>query len=87
MDDEKTTSEPSEQNRRRSDVAAAAGLSSLHGGTTGRTALTWEGECSQEPGTRLTVSRIWDSAKGEPPTHLPMECPVCSDEHMIQRKT
>lgn len=99
MDDEKMKNEqqqPSEtqipavdlqtDNRRR-DVATAAGLSSLHGGKTGRTVLTWEGECSQERGTLLTVSRIWESAKGEPPTHLPMECPICNEEHMIQRRT
>lgn len=71
---------------RQEQVAQAAGLSSLHGGEGGRTVVSWEGECTQEAGTRLTVSRIWDGTKGEPPTHLPLECPVCQEEHMIPRR-
>jgi hypothetical protein len=73
---------------REEQVAKAAGLGPLHGGDAPiTTALTWRGECPEETGCLISISRIWNGDKGPLPDQIPIECPVCGEEHMLPRAT
>lgn len=70
----------------RTTVAQAAGLSEMHGGAAS-THLHYQVECPKEPGLVLAIERVWDAQRGNPESHIPMECPICGDEHLLSRRS
>lgn len=74
--------------KQRQVVADRAGLSEVHGGAE-RNLVRWQGSCDAEGETHLIISveRIVEASVALQETHMPIECPVCGEEHMLQRQT
>lgn len=68
--------------RRRSEIAASAGLSSIHGGPSS-SLLRYQAQCDMEQGLTLSIDRIWARDKGDAPNDMFIVCPVCGEEHTL----
>lgn len=72
--------------QKREAVATRAGLSALHGGTE-KAKVTWRGACDSEPDMFIAVERQVDAETARTVTDLPIECPVCGNEHLLAQVT
>lgn len=77
-----STSSTSE--RRREAVATNAGLSAIHGGSE-KSKVVWRGPCDAEADMFISVERLVDSETARTVTDLPIECPICGDEHLLKQ--